>query len=135
MKNGPALRAFLDNLHRETFAVLTDLREYISAEVADPDETVSLQARAAMIREAMLATQRMAHVMAWLMLQKAVDAGEISTREAESHAANEFGANPDAGQGEAPREDLRALPVELRGLIDRSRRAYGQALVLKARAS
>lgn len=135
MLNEPAQQAFLDTLHRDTYGVLTDLQTFVSAEVVKPDEEISLRSRAVMIREAMQATSRMAHVMAWLMLQKALDSGEISDAEARSHEANGFSEASNLSAAEGHPSEMRQLPVELRSLIDRSRRAYDRALTLKQRTA
>lgn len=135
MSNGSAQQAFLDTLHQDTFAVLTDLRSFVSTEVAKPDHDTPLRSRAVMIREAMQATRRMAHVMAWLMLQKALESGEITDEEARSHEANGFDEASDPPAIEDVPAEMRELPVELRSLIDRSRRAFDRALQLKQRTA
>ena len=67
--------------------------------------------------------------MAWLLIQKAVHAGEITEQDASEQEAVKLDIIEDGG--DAP-TDLARLPWVARGLIDRSRRLYAHIESLKA---
>jgi len=58
--------------------------------------------------------------MAWLMLQKAVAAGELSTEESDAQPAASLAALNDSGD-DVNNAALERLPLAARGLIDRAR--------------
>ena len=70
--------------------------------------------------------------MAWLLLQKAAAAGEITPQEAETRSDGLLGEDSALA---APAADVSALPIEIRGYIDRSRRTYDQILKLREMAT
>ena len=132
MTNSPALRAFLDNLYDEAFGVLVDLRDFVSSELVDEKIEIPDDARELAVHEVSRATRRMADVMAWLLLQKAIDAGEVAPDAAAAHSAG--GIAPESLDPTDPSpEAMERLPVALRGLIDRSRRLHEKTVQLKTR--
>ena len=61
--------------------------------------------------------------MAWLLLQKATAAGEISPSEAETCADGLLAKDSALS---VPLRVVSTVPIQIRGYIDRSRRLYGQ---------
>jgi hypothetical protein len=70
--------------------------------------------------------------MAWLLLQKAAGAGEITLEEAETRADGLL-AQVDADRIAAA--DGAQFPLEIRGYMNRSRRLYDQVLSLREMVS
>jgi len=112
--------AAFDRTYDETMRLLVEARNY--AAYREPSETRPLPPglRLQACSESMRVTSRLAQVMAWLLAQKAADAGEISPLEAASarFALSEAEVCLDEGQR---REEL---PAGLRSLLDRSRSLY-----------
>ena len=104
----------------ETLALLVQAREYLRH--AAPSEQPGLlpAERLQISCEAMRVTARLSHVMAWLLAQKAVQAGEISPMAA---AAAYRLSDDDVCLLEGG-EIGAALPEGLRDLLDQSRALY-----------
>lgn len=136
---GP-MTAFIEESYQDTLTLMTELRDYLSAIQADdrddaPDsknQPVSPEIRSIIIREISAITRVLTEAMAWLLLQKAASAGEITPSEAETRADGLLGEDSALA---APAPDVSALPIEIRGHIDRSRRLYGQILKLRETAT
>jgi len=136
---GP-MTAFIEESYQDTLTLMTELRDYLSAIQADdrddaPDsknQPVSPEIRTIIIREISAITRDLTEAMAWLLLQKAASAGEITPSEAETRADGFLGEDSALA---APAPDVSALPIEIRGYIDRSRRLYGQILKLRETAT
>jgi len=136
---GP-MTAFIEESYQDTLTLMTELRDYLSAIQADdrddaPDsknQPVSPEIWTIIIREISAITRDLTEAMAWLLLQKAASAGEITPSEAETRADGFLGEDSALA---APAPDVSALPIEIRGYIDRSRRLYGQILKLRETAT
>ncbi|CAN0434832.1 unnamed protein product [Laminaria digitata] len=85
-----------------------------------------------MVREISAMTRDLTEAMAWLLLQKAAAAGEITPEEAETRADGLLAAVETARVAAA---DGPQLPLEIRGYVDRSRRLYDQVLSLREMAA
>ena len=126
--SGP-LTAFIEESYQDTLSLMTELRDYL-AEVNDsteagppsPDDTTTK-----IIREISGMTRYLTEAMAWLLLQKAVAAGEISGQEARDRSDGLMSANG----GEPVPDGAAGLPIEVRGYIDRTRRIYNQITRLR----
>ena len=132
MTDAPALRAFLDTMYDEAFDVLVGLRDFVSADMVEADEDAPPESKALTVQEVSRATRRMADVMAWLLLQKAIQSGELDREAAVTHSASAITSEPFDPSDPAPAA-LEKLPVALRGLIDRSRRVHEKAVQFKER--
>lgn len=104
---------------------MTELRDYLTETQTEEDR--SAEARTHIIREISSITRHMTEAMAWLLLQKAAAASEITDEEARTRADGLL--EPMAGGSIANAENA-ALPIELRGYMDRSRRLYDQIIKL-----
>jgi len=113
--------AFFNRTYDETLALLEEARFYISDGARTDAAALDPEARLRFARESMRVTSRLSQVMAWLLAQKAVHAGEIDRTEAAVDAYALDGrsvcepADPELSQG---------LPRHLRSLLDRSHALY-----------
>lgn len=105
----------------ETMTLLVRARDYMSYAVPSAEPGLLPAERLQISREAMRVTARLSHIMAWLLAQKAVQAGEISPMAA---AAVYRLDSDDLGLMEGSPEGSAALPEGLRDLLDRSRALY-----------
>lgn len=124
-----AMPAFFNRTYEETLALLEEARFYVADGAPAEAAALPAEARLRFARESMRVTSRLTQVMAWLLAQKAVHAGEISHAEA---------ADPDyalAGQSVCAAADpalARGLPAHLRSLLDRSHALYTRVARLDA---
>ena len=110
---------FFSKTSDEAHALLVEARDYVEAtrEVHFERPVHDLMH----IVETLRLTTRLAQIMAWLLIQRAVHAGEMTPAEARQ-APNRLGARSlclDAGG-----ESEAALPAVLRALLARSRALY-----------
>jgi len=124
---GP-LTAFIEESYQDTLSLMTELRDYLSEFQAEKPDAADAQLRTRIIGEISSITRHMTEAMAWLLLQKAAAAGEISDSEALSRSD---GLLDPENAPDASGLDLQQLPIEIRGYIDRSRRLYDQILKLR----
>lgn len=133
MIDSPVLQGFLERTYDETVEALVDLRNFVASELQDGPSDLLPEQRALTVQEITRATRRMASVMAWIMLQKAVQSGELNAEAAADHEAGQLIREED-DRGTASAEQLRALPMAVRSLIDRTRRIYQKASRLDEQA-
>lgn len=126
-----ALSAFVDDAYEETLTLMTELRDYLAAFQADRQAGMDPHARTRVIAEISTITRNLTEAMAWLLLQKAVAADEISDAEAMERSGELM---LDEERAETAGFDPQQLPVEMRGYMDRSRRLYDQIMRLRGTA-
>lgn len=112
---------FLANLYHETMRLLEDARDYHRHWERQDRAALPLDQGCAMSRECLSMTARLTSVMAWVMTQRAVHAGEISPEEAAS-PENRLLAQPI--HTEPMRAQQNQLPRRLWQLLDSSYRLY-----------
>lgn len=126
---GP-LTAFIEEAYQEALALITELRDYLAGiqtgagreNDGDDDSGASdPQVRILIVGEISTMTRNMTEAMAWLLLQKAAAAGEITAREAQIRADGLLSDEDSSADRPAT---AAGLPLEVRGYIDRSRRLY-----------
>ena len=118
----------LDRTTDETLALLVRAREYMRhAALADRPGLLPAE-RLQISCESMRVTARLSHVMAWLLAQKAVQAGEISP----VAAAAAYRLSADDVCLLEGGEDPVALPEGLRDLLDKSHALYVRVTRLDA---
>jgi regulator of CtrA degradation len=125
MKDQPHYVAFFDGTYREGLELLESARDYL----ADPDSSAFADQRAVMQLvvscETMRLTARMAQIMSWLLMQRALFAGEVTLAEA-SRPENRLGSADVCGvRGPWIDTDI-ALPDRLRELLDSSLDLYSR---------
>lgn len=117
----------IESLYVEAMLLADDTRFYFEA-ITDPHgPTIDPVTRIGMSCESLKATTRLMHVIAWLLTQRAVQAGELTPTQAHAH---------DRLLGHAlaaDREVCRKLPDRARILIAGSEQLYDRALRLQAR--
>jgi len=110
----------LNRTYDETLALLVAARNYMSYAVPSARPELGPAQRLRVSCESMRVTARLSHVMAWLLAQKAVQAGELTAHEAaEAYRLTEddiFLLESDTG--------LDDLPPGLRDLLHKSRALY-----------
>jgi regulator of CtrA degradation len=117
----PTHTEFFGRTYDETLALLYEARNYVIASHLRHLHVTQPTDRLMLCCEAMRLSARLTHVMAWLLAQKAVHAGEITMEEA---AAEPFALG---GRTTCMEEQpqVAALGDEwLNGLLDRSKRLY-----------
>jgi regulator of CtrA degradation len=123
---------FLNSTYDETFRLLLEARDYLAYEEPIDRRRLSPLERLVLNCEAMRLTSRLTQIMAWILVQKAVHAGEISAAEAAS-ADHRL-----AGQAVCRSRELRqarAVPPALGRLLDRSYDLYSRVERLDAMAA
>jgi regulator of CtrA degradation len=127
MRQRQPLDIFLDKAYDDGFALLIEVRDFLKDEKAAIDAALSPSERALLTEELTRMTRRLTDVMAWLLLRRAVAAGDISHGDSLTHAATRIGDDPP----DEPVAAHRRLPLSVRGMIGRTRRLYGDVLRLK----
>lgn len=111
-------RRLIDTLYTEAMLLADEARDYFDeAGRADRDRLTPI-ARVAFSCESLKVTTRLMHVIAWLLTQRAVAAGELSATAA-MDGARRLGTAPQS-EGEA----IESLPARARALIDSSMRLH-----------
>ncbi len=112
---------FFGKTYDETMSLLLASRDYLAT--AQPADAVGLKPidRLRVNCEAMRLTTRLTQIMAWLLAQRAVFAGEMGRAQA---ASDQFRLSADGvcmAEADVPEN---VLPMRLRELLDQSRRLY-----------
>jgi regulator of CtrA degradation len=138
-KQGTSIhRRLVDSLYVEAMLLADEARAYFDELGRDEREALEALNRVAFSCESLKVTTRLMHIIAWLLTQRAVDAGELSHREA---------LLPSRRLGDAPETEpalLAALPahavaiiqtsVELYRRVERLDRSMDDVLVLESPA-
>ena len=117
----------IDSTFEETMALLVQARVYAAGDdtgKAARDAQVRLRERA----EAFRVTARLANVMAWLLVQRGVLAGEVSTESANTMPAHRLGNRRVCTEDSSHTDS--ALSGRLCGLLERSHALYCRVLRL-----
>ncbi|MGQ9366755.1 DUF1465 family protein [Azospirillum sp. ST 5-10] len=111
---------FFNGPYDETMTLLVEARNYIAYHEAIDQRGRPPHVRLQVSYEAMRVTSRLTQVMAWLLAQKAVHAGEMTEAQASDGYAltgGEICTDPSGPENEE-------LPTGLRSLLERSHRLY-----------
>jgi regulator of CtrA degradation len=125
---------YFGNLNNEALALLVEARNYISAlrqqetEAREQHRTRDSSLYLGLSLETMRLTSRLTQVMAWMLAQRAVMAGEISPEEGNSERFRLSGQNV-CLQHDA--ETLDTMPDTLRDLLQRSYDLYARVARLE----
>ena len=119
----PRRTVYFDRTYRETMSLLLETRDYMRFREPVDRRAVPDDHRLVVNCEALRLTSRLTHIMAWLLIQKAVHAGEITAAEA---AADD---NRLAGQSVCRERhalgDI-SMPPALAVLLERSYQLYAR---------
>ncbi|HSV28507.1 MAG TPA: DUF1465 family protein [Candidatus Omnitrophota bacterium] len=113
--------AFFNRTYDETMGLMIEARNYMAYVERRERERAGINAGLRMSCEAMRVTSRLTQVMAWLMVRKAVEAGEIAPEDALAEEHRLSGGTVCTDETFLGDE---ALPGGLRSLMDRSYRLY-----------
>lgn len=116
-----ASATFFNGTYDETMALLIEARNYIAYHESGDHRKLAPHVRLQISYESMRVTSRLTQVMAWLLAQKAVHAGEISQEVA---ASEEFALSGGEICSDPSGPDNEDLPSGLRSLLERSHRLY-----------
>jgi regulator of CtrA degradation len=117
--SGPT--AFFNRTFDETMALLIEARNYIAYNEAADQRGLSPQARLQVSYESLRVTSRLTQVMAWLLAQKAVHAGELTPRQV---ATDEYALSGGVVCTDPSGPENEELPSGLRSLLERSHKLY-----------
>jgi len=112
---------FFNGPYDETMALLIEARNYIAYHDMSEHRKLSPQVRLQISYESMRVTSRLTQVMAWLLAQKAVHAGEITREQA---ASGDFSLSGGEICSDPSGPDNLDLPAGLRSLLERSHGLY-----------
>ncbi|RYD54365.1 MAG: DUF1465 family protein [Sphingomonadales bacterium] len=104
-------RKLIDSLYVEAMLLADEARGYFDELGRHERETLEALNRVAFSCESLKVTTRLMHIIAWLLTQRAVDAGELSAGEARA---------PSRRLGDAPETDnalLGAMPAQAVAII------------------
>lgn len=113
--------AFFDRTYDETFSLLIEARNYIAYHEAIDQRTLPIHARLQVSFESMRITSRLTQVMAWLLAQKALYAGELTRQEV---ASDQFALSGGAICSDPSGPESEGLPRGLVSLLDRTHKLY-----------
>jgi len=119
-----ASATFFNGTYDETMALLIEARNYIAYHEAGDHRHLPPHVRLQISYESMRVTSRLTQVMAWLLAQKAVHAGEITQ---EIAASDEFALSGGEICSDPSGPENEELPSGLRSLLERSHRLYMRA--------
>ncbi|WP_375599501.1 DUF1465 family protein [Devosia sp. Naph2] len=118
-----------DALYREGMALIEAVAAYLDAEGRIESRVLPREAGFLYATESMRLTTRLMQLASWLLLQRAVNEGEISRENARSEKEKvKFSATPSERGG--PGYD--ALPQALRDFIDKGDRLFERVMQLDA---
>jgi len=129
MDSNTSHAAFVERAYRDTFDLLVDVRDYLADGSGADSEALPPEDRMQLTYELTRVTRKLTNVMAWLMLQKAVIAGEMTPEQAATDPAATMDIGADDGKPDDPAA-LARLPLAARGLFDRSRRLTAHVTAL-----
>ena len=112
--------AFVQKAYDDTYALLIAMRDYVSGQSGDDATQLDPQDRMRLSLELSRVTRQITEVMAWLMVQRAIAAGDITAEEGAEQSAGRLKLVDD--DNDSDREELARLPLPARSLIDRARR-------------
>lgn len=123
----PITPKLVESLYLEAMALADEARGYFDRDGAADRGKLDPVARVAFSCESLKVTTRLMHVVSWLLVRKAVNAGELSEAEA-GHPDRRLGRASDSD--EASRTAF--LPPKSRDIVDRSRDLYDRVARLDA---
>jgi regulator of CtrA degradation len=114
--------AFINKTYDETLGLLTEMRDYVAHVEARDRAGLTPVDSARLCCASLRVTARLTQIMAWLLSQKAVHAGEMRTGDLIQR--NGPLAEIDVCMNREEEGEIAALPNYFRDLLDRSHRLY-----------
>ena len=125
--------AFVQRAYDDTYALLLAMRDYVSGQSSQDVNQLEPDDRMRLSLELSRVTRQITEVMAWLMVQKAITAGEITAEQGAQQAAGQLTLADDDNDTDV--KELGRLPLPARSLIDRARRIAALVRQLQGRAA
>jgi len=125
----PLTPVVLDGLYLEAMQLTEEARTYFDQLAVADRQHMDPASRVFFSCESLKVTTRLMHVIAWLLVRKAVEAGEMPAAEATRPERRLGRASPTSAQGE-PR--LEKLPAKALGMIQRSQDLYQRVARIEA---
>jgi regulator of CtrA degradation len=116
-----AQTAFFGKTFEEALVLVVEARDYVAGRLAFDRETVNLEQQLVVDCETLRLTSRLTHAMAWLMIQRAIHAGELTAEQAKQEE-NRLGGHEVCLFNEP--DTLAQLPKRLQSLMTRSHALY-----------
>lgn len=113
--------AFLNGTYEEALKLAREARDYLTFQESKDRAQLDTRAQLVASCESMRLTARLTQVIAWLMVQRAVQAGELSRAQATESQYRLSGREVCAEDG---RLESLPLPPRLEELLDRSHTLY-----------
>ena len=110
----------IDSLYVEAMVLADEARAYFDRNGREERMTLDPMLRVGFSCESLKVTTRLMHVIAWLLTQRAVEAGELSPRQARSPARRLGDA------AESDQDLLAQLPVDALQLVQASEELYAR---------
>lgn len=120
---------FLDGTYREALALTREARDYVALQERLDREGLAPEVQLIASCESLRLTARLTQVMAWLLVQRAVHAGEIGAEEARAPEHRLGGREVCTAEPSLPPE---RLPARLSELLARSGELYRRVARLDA---
>jgi regulator of CtrA degradation len=117
----PRRAVYFDRTYRETMTLLLETRDYMRFREPVDRRAMPDDQRLVVNCEALRLTSRLTHIMAWLLIQKAVHAGELTAAEAASEDHRLAGQS--VCRERATVGDV-SMPPRLATLLERSYHLY-----------
>lgn len=117
--SGPS--PFIDKAYDETMSLLVEARNYVAFQEGVDQRSLAPSQRLQVSYESMRVTSRLTQVMAWMLAQKAVYAGEMTQARA---VGEEFALSGGDICSDPSGPDNAELPTGLRSLLERSHSLY-----------
>lgn len=121
--SGATTLAYFDRTYEETIGLMREARDYFTQRRRDGAEDTRPALQLVASCEAMRVTARLTQVLAWVLVQRAVMAGELSPVEAMLEQRRLGGRSVCAVEG--PWQEL-GLPETLQSLLSRSLALYNR---------
>lgn len=113
--------AYYNRTYDEAFELTVEARAYVADGLGADRESTAFGKRSYLDCEALRLTTRLSHVMAWLMVQRAVHAGEIDVDEARE-AERRLGGREVCFDNDTAL--IESFPPRFRSLMERSLKLY-----------
>jgi regulator of CtrA degradation len=117
----PSSSAFLNKTYDDAMALVIESRNYIAYRQALDERDLEPSIRLQISLETMRVTARLTQVMAWLLVQKAVEGGELTREQAMVEA---LALSGEVICLDTAAHDLEGVPNGLKSLLDRSHALY-----------
>lgn len=120
--------AFFNRAYDETMSLLVEARNYVAYQEAADQRGLPPTVRLQVSYESMRVTSRLTQVMAWMLAQKAVHAGELTQQQA---VGDDYALSGGAICADPSGPDNQRLPNALRSLLERSHSLYMRTMRLE----